>query len=319
MTNYVQIITAILSFNIKFPTILTDLFGPADRIGSTSTPFVSFDCFVSNGELTLFTPSPAFFKAFLSGLLPILMFLLSLLVWTIIYFTIRKWCKDFKRNLAVTNVVILFLLHPNLTRTFFMIFQWVDISDDEARVKADLQMQWYSSEHLLWLGAFGVPMILIWSLGIPLSAFIILYRSRHNLESPEVKRYYLVIYQGLKNDRFYWEFVNTARKVSILWVSVFLSRESLFYKIIWITILLVIYYRVQIKLEPYKYQMNNALERLEAIAGTLTIFGAIILVQTESSVSLFDAILFVFIMVVNTYFIIFWTYCMLWTFRTSHR
>ena len=73
----------------------------------------------------------------------------------------------------------------------------------------------------------------------------------------------------------------------------------------------MIYYRVQIKLEPYKYQMNNALERLEAIAGTLTIFGAIILVQTESSVSLFDAILFVFIMVVNTYFIIFWTYCML--------
>ena len=43
MTNYLQVITAMLSFNIKFPNVINDIFYPADKIGSTSTPFVSFD------------------------------------------------------------------------------------------------------------------------------------------------------------------------------------------------------------------------------------------------------------------------------------
>jgi len=123
ITNYLQIITTMLSFNIKFPNAINQIFAPAERIGSTSTPFVSFDCFVRDEELSLFTPSPNFLKTFLSGLLPIVLFILTVVIWIIVYFTIRKWCKDFKRNLVVTNVVILFLLHPNLTRTFFTIFQ----------------------------------------------------------------------------------------------------------------------------------------------------------------------------------------------------
>ena len=123
MTNYLQVITTFLSFNINFPNVLGQIFAPVDKLGSTSTPFISFDCFARKNELALFTPSSMFLKAFLSGILPIAMFMASLIIWTIIYFTIRKWCKDFKRNLVVTNVVILFLLHPNLTRTFFTIFQ----------------------------------------------------------------------------------------------------------------------------------------------------------------------------------------------------
>ena len=160
----------------------------------------------------------------------------------------------------------------------------------------------------MWLGAFGVPMILIWSLGIPLAAFIILYRNRHNLESTEVKKYYLMIYQGLKNDRFYWEFVNTGRKVLILSINVFLSRESLFYRLLSITVLLTIFYRVQINLEPYKLKLNNGLERVEAIAGALTMFGGILFVSEEDEVQIFNIIIFLCIMVANFYFILLWIY-----------
>ena len=151
-------------------------------------------------------------------------------------------------------------------------------------------------------------MILIWSLGIPLAAFIILYRNRHNLESTEVKKYYLMIYQGLKNDRFYWEFVNTGRKVLILSINVFLSRESLFYRLLSITVLLTIFYRVQINLEPYKLKLNNGLERVEAIAGALTMFGGILFVSEEDEVQIFNIIIFLCIMVANFYFILLWIY-----------
>jgi hypothetical protein len=141
LTNYLQIITAILSFNIKFPDAINDIFFPADKVGSSSAPFVSFDCFVTNEELSLFTPSSTILKAFLSGMLPFALFGATVIIWTILYFVAHKWCNSWKRNIVVTNIVILFLLHPNITRTFLTVFQCVDISDDEARVRIDLEME----------------------------------------------------------------------------------------------------------------------------------------------------------------------------------
>jgi len=78
----------------------------------------------------------------------------------------------------------------------------------------------------------GIPMLIIWSFGIPFSAFVLLYKNRNKLEEPEIQKYYLMIYQGLKINRFYWEFVNTTRKIMILAINVFLSLESLFYRLL---------------------------------------------------------------------------------------
>jgi len=123
MTNYLQVIAAVLSFNIDYPDEINDIFLPVDKAGSASTPFVSFDCFVQDRELTLFTPSPSFLRVFLSGILPILFFASTLIIWTILFYTKHSLFKNWRRNVIVSNVVILFLLHPNLTRTFLTMFQ----------------------------------------------------------------------------------------------------------------------------------------------------------------------------------------------------
>lgn len=161
-------------------------------------------------------------------------------------------------------------------------------------------------------------MIVIWSIGIPLSAFLVLYKNRNNLDDIEMRKYYLMIYQGLKPKRFYWEFVNTARKVLILSINVFLSTYSLFYRVLPIIIFLVVFYRIQIKLEPYKLPLNNVLERTEVIAGTFTLFGGILYLE-EEAVMLFNAIAFFLIVALNFYFSIFWLYCMLSTFRENYK
>jgi len=70
LTNYLQLLTAALSFNLKFPDTLTELFYPLERIGSSSEAFLSFDWFLRDTEVKAFTPSVAIFKIFLTGLLP---------------------------------------------------------------------------------------------------------------------------------------------------------------------------------------------------------------------------------------------------------
>ena len=246
LTNYLQVITAVLSFNIKFPSILTEVFSPINKIGSSSEPFISLDWFVRNSNLELFTPSPSIFKIFLSSILPLIFFVWSVLTWSILYFVLNKWWSNFKRNLIVSNIVILFILYPTIARSFLSLFQWVIIDPHESRVSISVNIVWYSSEHIFWLAVIGIPSMLVWSFGIPLSGFLLLYKNRNNLNDPEIMKYYLMLYQGLKNDRYYWEFMNTVRKLAILLINALLSTYSLFFRILPLVILLMFFYRVQL-------------------------------------------------------------------------
>ena len=90
----------------------------------------------------------------------------------------------------------------------------------------------YSADHLRWILYTGLPMLVIWVLGMPLIVFIILFRNRKDLDNPAVKKYFLMLYQGLRKETFYWELVNTLRKFLIVGFNVFLSTYSPNYRIL---------------------------------------------------------------------------------------
>jgi len=58
--------------------------------------------------------SNAAFKLFLLSFLPIILFLIVTFIWVCVYFINKKYVKDFKRNLAISFISIVFLLHPKL-------------------------------------------------------------------------------------------------------------------------------------------------------------------------------------------------------------
>ena len=43
LTNYLQLLTTSLSFDVSYPSGLLEVFYPADRVGSSSDTFLSFD------------------------------------------------------------------------------------------------------------------------------------------------------------------------------------------------------------------------------------------------------------------------------------
>jgi len=51
---------------------------------------------------------------------------------------------------------------------------------------------------------------------MPGFALYLLFKNIKKEENNAVKSYFLILYQGLNPERFYWEFVNTLRKVMIL-------------------------------------------------------------------------------------------------------
>jgi hypothetical protein len=151
MTNYLQVLSVALSFNIKYPTVFGEVFSPLEYIGAPNEVFLSFDCFVRDTEMNGFAPSVAFFKIFLTAFLPVALFLILILMWSFLYMIHKKWFGNIKRNIIVSIIVIIFMLHPTLTITGLSMFQWIEIDKGNLRVKIDLDMEWYGSEHILWV------------------------------------------------------------------------------------------------------------------------------------------------------------------------
>ena len=123
LTNYLQVVSTVLAFDANYPDIVNDVFTPANIIGSSSESFVSLDCFIQDNRMNAFAPNETIFKITLVWLLPIALILIYDIVWICMYFILKKYFKDIKRNIIVSVVVILYLLHPALTRSSLSIFQ----------------------------------------------------------------------------------------------------------------------------------------------------------------------------------------------------
>ena len=173
------------------------------------------------------------------------------------------------------------------------------------RVKVNTNIVWYSGEHFKWWFLVGFPIIIMWVVCAPLTALILLYKNYKQSSSNKVNQYFLMLYQGFKQDRFYWEFVNTLRKVLILMAFGFLSTFSDTYKIIVSVIVLVFTLRVQVSLEPYKEEYNNDVEILGITAGVITISSGLIYNQ-KYPYGFLNFLFLILIIAANTWFIAKW-------------
>lgn len=80
------------------------------------------------------------------------------------------------------------------------------------------------------------------------------------LDEPYYYGRYRMIYQGLKPECFYWEFINIFRKIFLIAVNVFLNLYPNIFKALLALLILTIFSRIQLRVKPYKNPIINALE-----------------------------------------------------------
>jgi predicted outer membrane repeat protein len=303
MTNYLQILSTSMSFSVSYPKTLTDLFVPVSRIGATSDTFLSFDCFIEDYVIKGPFPSKAFFKLFLSSLLPLILFFFVSLIWVGLFVIKRKWVPDLKRNIAISVISILFLIHPKLTENSLEIYRWVEIDQNVTKVRIDTNMDCYSVDHINWTVILGIPSIVVWVVGCPVFAFVLLYRNISKLESNKVKQYFLILFQGLRHRTFYWEFANSVKKMLIL-VSFFMPVSL---RILFCVVVLVASIRIQKHLRPYKEEANNQLEMSALFAGVVTLLSGLSL-EERDQIGYLNLWILIFVLAVNLIFLSTWGY-----------
>ena len=79
-------------------------------------------------------------------------------------------------------------------------------------------------EHKVWSYGVAAPGILVWGLGIPTFAALLMFRDRHKLMHIQVREKYGFLFRGYKKRFFYWESIIMYRKILIIFIQVFLVR-----------------------------------------------------------------------------------------------
>ena len=122
-----------------------------------------------------------------------------------------------------------------------------------------------------------------------------------NKHDNKIKQYFLILYQGLKHESFYWEFINILRKFLVL--AALLFPKSL--KIMFGATILVITGRIQFHLKPYKNDDNNNVEMITIITGVFTIFSSLIY-EEETEVGYIENLVLVLTILLNIIFFLQW-------------
>ena len=74
-------------------------------------------------------------------------------------------------------IVVLFLVHPDIAKIMFSSFNCMQV-DDKYRMKDNIRSVCYQGEHLFYMSAVALPSIGVWVLGIPLFAFLVLFKNK---------------------------------------------------------------------------------------------------------------------------------------------
>lgn len=273
--------------------------------GSVASTILSFDCMMSDASVSEIEGSKVPVKSIFALLSPILIGIAMSIFWVIFFLIVRKFSSYLRKCLMVSLITTFYLIHPTLTEQAFSLFLCTDLEDAGTRLETDLNVECWKRGHLIWALPIGIPMIILWVIGMPIVGFFLLYINRKKLDEKKVMESYVILYQGLRRKHYYWEIVNTLRKVIILSLNILINEPI--YKALSGCLFLIFMMRVQDAVRPYNLKVVNDLESREILTSLVTLYGAVLFVQ-EDPVDFFTTIAMIIIALMNLYFFTYMIY-----------
>jgi hypothetical protein len=140
---------------------------------------------------------------------------------------------------SYTNVLFLYMMYPSLCRIPFTVLSCRRIHRGTAPedrgewstvqyLRIDMEETCWDGQHAIMVGALAIPGTLVYALGLPLTAFVILFRHRTKLYTTKKYLFRLgLLYSGFRPNRWWYEGVVTARKFFIIVAAAFLYDDAL--------------------------------------------------------------------------------------------
>lgn len=130
--------TTAASFELSWPTALSKFFSLFNFVGDTFEGFVNLDCFLysvglyDDDETNSTSNSHYKSKVIFITLIPVLVIVVYLNVFMIVNAIFFKKNKEYIRNhIIMSFCVILFSLHPTLTKFLFGVYNCIELDSGE--------------------------------------------------------------------------------------------------------------------------------------------------------------------------------------------
>lgn len=74
--------------------------------------------------------------------------------------------------------------------------------------------------------------MIVWGMGIPFFAFVLMFRERKRLEEIKVREKFGFLFRGYKKRFYFWEIVIMYRKIALIFIQVFLTKYGVVTQVI---------------------------------------------------------------------------------------
>ena len=155
-------------------------------------------------------------KLIFSAVLPILI----IIGWVIFWFVVRLFRRstNFKNNLIVSSVILIFVVHPAICSCAFAMFGCNKIDTDKRHLAENYRIECWTQTHLKWTFFLALPVILLWGkliyiyiyiyilvgLGIPLFGWYLMKQNKSNLKKHDNLVRYGFLYVGYLPKYYEW-------------------------------------------------------------------------------------------------------------------
>lgn len=272
--NYLQMVVVAASLNMNWPAFVSMFLNGQDTAGSVTEQLFSFDCILQKMDVN----SVFYTKMEGNAVLPAVLLLFAGVVWSFISLCLRI-TQIFPKIIA-SLVMIVFILHPSLTKEMFSMFSCTELKPGELWLAADLSLRCWSWEHIKYALMVSLSSIAVWIIGLPLLCLCLIYRTRNTLADPVTQIKFSFLYKGYQPRWYFWEFVILYRKVALVCASVFLSTVSIMVQALSVLAVLLISLFFQLQLQPFATAVFNRLELKSILVSAVTIYSGLFY-QTE--------------------------------------
>ena len=158
---------------------MLNLFSAFSTVGDSTTNLLSFDCFLFDSVINNESQSLVYFKTVISSLMPLLILILFSLGFALIVVIKRLPITLLVRWTIIGFLVVIYFLHPTITKYGIGIFFCVELNAGEFWLQDDLSIRCWQGDHVKLAALIGVPILLVWIVGLPLIGFLFLLKKRH--------------------------------------------------------------------------------------------------------------------------------------------
>ena len=195
---------------------------------------------------------------------------------------LRKPWRDAYDDCILSIVMMLFILYPTLVKSLLKFFMCLPVGQSGLFLEIDMQERCYTGRHLAWSTALVLPASLLYTVGIPVGFMAALryhrdylytfvehededegyvererrkqaWRMRH----ARVTTRFGILFQGYREERYWFESVIMARKAGIAIIAVFGYRFGASVQTYFATMFVFVCIIVHLEMKPFGTVQND--------------------------------------------------------------